>query len=273
MAKRSLSYQYWYCSSFFLFISIDPREKQAETSSVGKPLRVLFIGNGLTFCRDFLLQVEALASDLDAEPELELKDVPFSGEVGLLWHLSPDYSGTLDIIRTGGFEIAVIQGLPRELLKDPEGFVNNTMALANEVKAVGAEVIFYETWAYDTTGTVVDQLRIYEKSWSGGNPGEMQARIREVYSLAASEVDGYLAPVGDAWEKVLGENPEIELFGPSGEMPSECGSYLAACVFVNALTNLDPRDAKWRPEGVSRKEAIVLRSAAWEVGMQGEEGR
>ena len=94
----------------------------------------------------------------------------------------------------------------------------------------------------------------------------MQARIREAYTRAASEADGRMAPVGDAWLKVLTEHPKIELYSSGGEMPSECGSYLAVCVVVNVLTNLDPRDAKWKPEGVSRKEAIILRNAAWEVG-------
>ena len=153
--------------------------------------------------------------------------------------------------------------MPQDLLEDFEGFIEDTMALANEAKAVGAEVVFYETWAYDPKAT-----KIYEKQWSGGNPEGMQARTREAYSRATSEANGRMACVGDAWERVLSEHPEIELYLSDGECPTECGSYLAACVFVNVLTNLDPRDVKWRPEGVSKKEAIVLRAAAWEVGQK-----
>ncbi len=140
------------------------------------------------------------------------------------------------------------------------------MALSTEAKATGAAVVFYETWAEDPEGTLVKAVKTYEKSWSGGNPEEMQARIRKAYVRATSEADGRMARVGDAWVKILSEHPEIELYTPDGIHPSECGSYLVACVFVNVITNLDPRDAKWRPEGVSEKEAIILRAAAWEVG-------
>ena len=76
---------------------------------------------------------------------------------------------------------------------------------------------------------------------------EMQARIREAYTRVSSEDDGRMAYVSDAWLNVLSEYPEIELYSLDGEIPSECGSYLAACVFVNVLTNLDPRNAKWKP--------------------------
>ena len=240
-------------------------EEQVETSNINKPLRVLFVGNEPTYFWDLPLQVEALSLDLGAEPKVET-EASTGPTVCLLWHLSPEYSDTLDVIRTGGFNIVVIQETSQSLLEDPEGFIKDAMALTNEAKAVGAEVVFYETWAYDPKGTTVELTKIYEKSWSGGNPEEMQARTREAYIRATSEADGRMARVGDAWVKVLSEHPEIELYLSTGGAPSECGSYLAACVFVNVLTNLDPRDAKWKPEGVSEEEAIVLRAAAWEVG-------
>lgn len=239
-------------------------EEQVKTSTTSNPLRVLFVGNALTYSWNLQLQVETLAQDLGAEPKVEAEAIKAAG-VSLLWHLSPEYSDTLDIIRTGNFNIVVIQEMPQELLKDSEGFLKDAMALADEVKTTGAEVVFCETWAFDPKGLDVVVTKIYEKSWSGGNPEGMQALIREAYTRATSEAGGHMARVGDAWEIVLTGYPEIELYNSDGAISSECGSYLAACVLVNVLTNLDPRDAKWRPEGVSKKEAIVLRSAAWEV--------
>ncbi len=242
-------------------------EKQTKNSNGSKPLRVLFIGNHLTSFWDFPLQVETLALELGAEPGIETEASTRSA-VGLTHHISPEYSDTLHIIRTGGFDIVVIQGSISYPVEYPEKFLKNALVLANEAKAVGAEVVFYETWVYDPKGTTVKLTKIYEKSWSGGNPGEMQGRVRKAYTRAASEAGGRMARVGDAWEKVLSEHPKIKLHNSTGGAPSECGNYLAACVFVNVLTNLDPRDAKWRPEGVSEDEAIVLRVAAWEVGQE-----
>ena len=248
--------------SFFSCQSLG--EEQVETSSISNPLRVLFIGNSLTYYWELPLQVEALATDLGAVPKVETDEATFPG-ASLLYHLSPEYSGTLESVKTGGFNFVVIQGY-RDPFQDPEKFIKNALALAKVVKAAGAEVVFYEIWAYDPKGIQVKAEKLYEKQWSGGNPEEMQARIREAYIRATLEVNGRMARVGDAWERVLTEHPEIELFGSDGVHPSESGSYLTACVFVNVLTNLDPRDAKWRPEGVSKKEGIVLRAAAWEVG-------
>ncbi len=250
---------------FSIFSCQSLGKEQVETSNVSNPLRVLFIGSSLTYYWDLPLQVEALALDLGAEPKVETEASTGLG-VGLLHHLSPEYSNTLDAIKIGEFNIVVIQGYSIEPAEDPETFIKNALALAKEVKVTGAEVVFYDTWAVDPEGTLVKARDIYEKPWSGGSFEEMHARIREAYVRASSETNGRLAYVGDAWVKILSEHPEIELYTTDGIHPSECGSYLVACVFVNVLTNLDPRDAKWRPEGVSEDEAIVLRAAAWEVG-------
>ena len=252
------------CLSVVTVVAILLITTLAVTACGSKPLRVLFIGNQLTSFWDFPLQVEAMALDLGAVPEIET-EASTKSAVGLTYHISPEYSDTLDIIRTGGFNIVVIQGSIRDPVENPENFLKNAQILANEAKAVGAEVVFYETWVYDPKGTTVKLTKVYEKSWSGGNPGEMQVRIREAYTRAISEAGGRMARVGDAWEKVLTEHPGIKLHSSTGGSPSECGNYLAACVFVNVLTNLDPRDAEWRSEGVSEEEAVILRAAAWEV--------
>jgi len=113
------------------------------------------------------------------------------------------------------------------------------------------------------------------------NPGlypdysTMQDRLDQGYDAlaqaareAGAEVE--LAPVGAAFRVIHdGEadplSPESRfssLYGADGSHPSLAGSYLAACVFVATMLDVDPRTITHVPDGLDPDEAVALREAA-----------
>jgi hypothetical protein len=170
----------------------------------------------------------------------------------------------VDAIRKGGWDTVIIQGLSTEPLDDLERFLSTSAVLAQEARSAGADVVFFQTWAFEA------KHLYYLNAWSGGNFKEMQARLRKAYTRAAEDTGGRIAPVGDVWEVVMAEHEEIKLYSSDRKHPSECGSYLAACVLTMVLTDRDPRDATWLPDsGVTESEAEVLRAYAYK-GLKGK---
>jgi hypothetical protein len=228
----------------------------AERSDAVTPLRVLFIGNSLTYYNNLPSQVTNLAVDLGAVPPLQADSVTISGA-----RLDRHLTGTaVDTIRKGGWHVVVLQGHSMEPLYDPDGFFSAAALLAQEARSAGADVVFFETWAY------APRCLYYLNAWSGGNFKEMQARLRKAYTRAAEDAGGRIAPVGDVWEVVMAEHEEIKLHSSDGIHPTECGSYLAACVWTALLTDCDIRDATWLPDsGVTKSEAELLRAYAYKA--------
>ena len=239
--------------------------RKVENDSTVSFRNVLMVGNSHTSAYDLPSQVEYLAADLGAKPGI-LAVGAAPPDVGLIYHTSPEYSETLGLIQSGRFDIVVVQGGITEACKDPIRFKQCVRELAGEVNKAGAELILFEIWSPDPDGYTPRERSLYEKDWSGGSQKALQAITRSVYFQAASETDAKVAWVGDAWE-IAGERyPDMELYRPDGGHPSEHGSYLAACVIVQAITSLDPQSAKWKPDALSRKEAALLRAVAYEVG-------
>lgn len=56
--------------------------------------------------------------------------------------------------------------------------------------------------------------------------------------------------------------PQIELYDPDGSHPSVAGTYLAACVFYDALTGKTFDATGGVPGGISANDAKLLRDAA-----------
>lgn len=143
-----------------------------------------------------------------------------------------------------------------EALWDPPGFHAGAAGLSQEITDAGAVPVFFETWARAAGNAV------YQEVWSGGTPLAMQTGLRDAYNLAATNAGGQVAPVGDAWELVLGTLPTITLHSGDGSHPSIHGTYLAACVFYLRLTGAPLADTGAVPTAITTADASALRQAA-----------
>jgi hypothetical protein len=232
--------------------------ERSDSQAGSRPRRVLFVGNSVTYFHNMPDWVGAIVESLSVEPSLRITKAVIGGAT-FTTHISDKLgTGGLAAIRRADSDVVILQDAIEDPLRHSD-FYSSLKTLVEESKRVHAEVILFETFAF-AKGAVA---YLPEEKWSGGSPSAMQAKIRSAYIKASQNLKVRLAPVGDAFEIVLTQNPDIELYENDKLHPSSAGSYLIACLFVAMLTGKDPRSTVWLPDlGVKESEAKVLRAAA-----------
>jgi len=198
-------------------------------------MRVLFVGNSLTYYNSMPRLVQQLAAGDEGVTPL------FA-----VWYTAPGWTlrraaGDKDLKALVGnvrWDTVVLQeqsdlassSLDQRLRKtDP--YVRDLQA---RIAAVGAQTVLFMTWRY-----------------------------RDESDLAA--VLGLpIAPVTPAWGEAQARRPELDLRANDGRHPNRAGSYLAACVFYAALTGRDPSRSSFTA-GLEGSEARFLQHLAFET--------
>jgi hypothetical protein len=105
----------------------------------------------------------------------------------------------------------------------------------------GAKPVLFMTWAY-------------------ADKPEMTAQLAEQYTIAGNANNALVVPAGLAFAKAIARSsqggPQVNLYDPDKRHPSLAGSYLAACVILEAVygkspvgnshtAGLDPRTARF----------------------------
>ncbi|OYX26531.1 MAG: hypothetical protein B7Z06_05550 [Flavobacteriales bacterium 32-35-8] len=128
---------------------------------------------------------------------------------------------TKELIKSGGFDIVVLQEFSMGTIDNPEIFLEYAKKFCDYIKENGSKPYFYETWTRERIP-------------------QFQKTITEMYYKAAKENDAGLVKVGEARELALKLRPELELYQADGSHPSNLGALLAACLFVKEFTNEIP---------------------------------
>lgn len=189
---------------------------EAQTApGSGKQVRVLFIGNSLTYVNDLPGMVEALATASGdritqasvALPNYSLEDHWNDGRA-------------LEAISQGGWDVIVLQQGPSSLPASRVLLVDFAKRFAGEAARTGARVALYSVWP-PSDGTPFDA-------------------VTESYEAAADSTGGLLFPAGEAWRAAWRRDPSLALYGNDGFHPTPLGSYLAALVMYQQLTGRSP---------------------------------
>jgi hypothetical protein len=195
--------------SVFLVVALLPFAfvtASAQTHSPDK-LRVLFIGNSLTYVNDLPAIVGALAKQTKhkkfdyktvAFPDFSLEDHWAQGEAR-------------KAIAKGGWDIVVLQQGPSALPESRVLLREYVRKFGEEIKRAGAKPALYMVWPS------TERSRDFD-------------RVIESYRLAAEDVDGLLLSAGAAWQAALKRTPALELYASDGFHPAPLGSFLAAWV-------------------------------------------
>lgn len=239
---------------FLLFVGIEVGVPRNSVSAgiYPKPadeLRVLFIGNSLTYTNDLPSIVEALAKasgqrkfayKMMASPNFSLEDH---------WN-SADSRKALS---KGKWDYVVMQQGPSAGLEGRTVLLDYGRRFAEEIKRSGATPAMYMVWP------------------ASNRAGDFDG-VRESYRLAAEAIDGLFFPVGEAWLAALHKDRGIKLYSEDGFHPSVAGSYLAALVMYEQLYTRSPlglpAKLSLRSGGaieVSTKDAEILQLAAKET--------
>ncbi len=178
------------------------------------------IGNSYTYYNDLgtkLLRLMELAG--------RQADIVTVADGGLRF----DDHRQLGSLRTapGPWNFVVLQGQSRMPIRYPQKMAMHAGALVSEVKKMGAEPVFFMTWP----------------NFGRFKDGE---RVASVYRELAKAHDARLAPIGLAFEAARVSEPELypNLYDPDGSHPGDTGSWLAAMVIFETVTELDGRTLK-----------------------------
>lgn len=175
-------------------------------------LRVLFIGNSLTYTNDLPAVVAAIAKagkqkklvyKTIAEPNYALEDHWNNGN-------------TLKVISKGKWDFVVMQQGPSGSADGRRDLLKQSKRFAEEIIKTGAKPALFMVWP----------------------PEEGKIALSDVirsYQDAAIEADALILPAGKAWLASRESDPSIKLYSDDGFHPSLNGTYLSALVIYQTL--------------------------------------
>jgi len=206
----------------------------AEPSAPSK-LRVLFIGNSLTYVNDLPAALASMASATGRELD---HDGVLVGGASLEKHWAEGKAAAK--IQEGKWDYVVLQGHSSEAIKNREALFRHGHLFDAEIKKAGAKTALYMTWNLE-------------------NDTKSYPLISGAYTDLAKELGALLVPAGTAWH-MASENtatPAPLLYSPDHKHPAPAGTYLAACVFYRVLFQAPSAGLPAKLEG-SKKSPILL---------------
>ncbi len=206
----------------------------------GEGLRVLFIGNSLTYANDLPGLVQAVASAAGRTVETGMVAAP---GFGLEDHWRR--GAALESIREGSWDVVVLQQGPSSLPENSRNLRAWSVRFAKKIRESGGRPALLMVWPS------TDRLFAFDD-------------VRDAYRGAADAVDGIFLPAGEAWRAAWEKRPDLALYGSDGFHPSPLGSMLAAMTIVERLLGTLPDDLGSIDADVSIPPGVasLLRAAA-----------
>lgn len=222
-----------------------------------KPIRVLFIGNSLTYANNMPELIAALAKSRNYAMEYEIYA---PGGYTLAQHASD--SRLLTKIGLGNWDYAVLQEqsqMPAYPMARKRVFLY-AQKLSRLILEANprAKIAFYTTMAR-RNGDVQNARFLPDAATYDG----MQKKINEAYDQMARQNNAILVPVGEVWQRVRAQKPSLELYADDIH-PNLAGTYLAACVFYSVLFGDNPVGLTHPPQ-IDENIAGALQKSAHEV--------
>lgn len=213
---------------------------QASSQPSARPVRILFIGNSLSYSNDGLWTHLTKLSAGTART-VETGRAAFPGEFfRSLWERREPQQ----TIRSGKWDVVVLQeDLPETRVSD---FKDYGKRFIDDVRAAGARPVLLMAWAYPRLGWIT------------------QDEIASAHREMERELKVPVAPVGLAWQSALGRRPSLALYAGDREHPTIAGTYLATAVVYATVFDSNPATLEYTPRGVSTDDAAFLRQIAWE---------
>jgi hypothetical protein len=200
-------------------------------------LRVLFIGNSLTYANDLPAMVEAAAG---GSARVACESVAYP-DFGLEEHWR--HGEALRAIRRGGWTHVVLQQGPSSLPESRRILVQFARRFAPEIRKTGAAIVMYGVWPG------ADRIAYLDA-------------VTESYEQAAEEVGGAIVAVGDGWKAAWAIDPTLPLYAPDAFHPSRLGSYLGALMFAEQITGTRPAMPISAMHGASLAQLRTAHTAA-----------
>lgn len=188
-------------------------EETIITDQDTETVRILFIGNSLTFIEHVPAQFVDIAKAQNKDIKLDVKQVAY-----------PDYTlkdhwkrkRAQAAIEGQGWDYVILQGHSAEPVKHPKRLRQYVKLFDEEARDAHAKTILYATW------TDPDKLHWHEK-------------IVKIFSDLANDANLILAPVGESMFICQKDYPDIELFKPDKHHATDSGAYLVAATLYTTV--------------------------------------
>lgn len=234
VAKRKKRWQYavWLGMAILLLVAlvlwkITPKfEETIVKDQDPDAIKILFIGNSLTFTNHVPAQFVDIAKAQNSKIVMDVKQVAY-----------PDYTlkdhwnrrRAQAAIESQKWDYVILQGHSNEPIKHPKRLRQYVKLFDEEAKDAHAKTILYATW------TDSDKLELHNK-------------IVKVFSHLASDANLTLAPVGESMYLSLKEYPKIHLLQPDKHHATDSGAYLvAATLYITIFKSKITTTAKAMP--------------------------
>ncbi len=232
--------------------------------------KLLFIGNSYTFFYTYPIIFKEMAwreghyadCTMFAPPGYTIGD-----------HLDNKYS--MELIDTHIYDYVMLQDqsfLPTLYRTEDEN--EGSKNLATMIKRVrrnspDAKILLEITWGRRNGNDVMEDYFLEKYPHFYANYDAMQERLIESMTMEAQYNNALLLPVGYAWQFVMHERPDINLYFPDNYHPSYEGSYLIAAVAYLTVYG-KPFGADAANCKLDAETAEYLRSVAERVVLKGE---
>ncbi len=190
-------------------------------------MRILFIGNSYTYYNKMPKMFAAICDERGKDVEVEQVT---SGGYTLTSMLQPtDIYADLIAKKLAGerYDYVVLQEQSIRPAYEPERFFAPCRALADMIRANGAEILFYQTWGRRDGHEVLERL--------GMTHEQMHAAVKASYERIAEETGGRVVYAGDAFDRAYRGLAGDAVYSPDGSHPSPLGSQIVAEAFYEAL--------------------------------------
>ncbi len=203
-------------------------------------VRVLFIGNSLTYTNSLPDEVVRLARSDDRSIEVGMLAFPnFSLEEH--WGM-----GVANLIRAEKADFVIMQQGPSSLASSAAHLRYWSAQMAGVIREAEGEPVLMMVWPESARFSVFDQ-------------------VLANYSGAADAIGGWFIPAGQSWRTAWDREPSLRLYGNDGFHPSRLGTLTAALTVYWSLFGEDPRPATCElpvPSGVSDSDFLLLCESA-----------
>lgn len=179
-------------------------------------IKVLFIGNSHTFYNDMPTIFQQLCSAAGIDAQVSMQAHP---GVPLGWHLNQRFELRYALVH-GGYDYVVFQQAAHPCPAKEET-LRDGKAMVELIRQSGAVPIATITWA--------------ERRFP-----QNQAKMYGIFDALAEQTKVLCSPVGQVFQRVAAELPDVDLYWYDGEHCSPYGSYAVAATAFARITGKSP---------------------------------
>jgi hypothetical protein len=224
--------------------------------------KALFLGNSYTYVNNLPLLTAALAHSAG---DSLYHDSYAPGGYTLGWQPVAHSNDPLSLARISSqyWDFVILQEQSQtpaiDRLRD-SCMLPASVILHDSIKSANpcSRVLFYLTWGRRFGGVQCFSPNYCSANFTGFD--QMQDTLTVAYKTIADSLDGWIAPVGEAWRHVISTTGMV-LHSGDDSHPNLNGSYLAACVFYSVVFGKSPVGLAFTA-GLAPDTALILQRAA-----------